>query len=87
MAMLSLLLSFLLLISLCANAMTLEEKVGQILLVHFHGPEINEDAKILAQEVKVGGFVYYDWANQLSEKNQILNLSKQLQAMSLTPLC
>jgi hypothetical protein len=27
--------------------LTLEEKVGQILIVHFHGEEANDDAKTL----------------------------------------
>ena len=37
--------------------MSLEEKVGQILMVHFHGEVSNEEARILIQDVKVGGII------------------------------
>ena len=45
--------------------MSLEEKVGQVLMVHFHGEMVNDDAKTLIQNVKVGGVIYYNWSNGL----------------------
>jgi beta-N-acetylhexosaminidase len=62
--------------------MTLEEKVGQLLLVHFNGEVANEDAKALIQEVYVGGIIYYNWANGLHSLEQIFNLSSGLQKLA-----
>lgn len=58
---------------------TLEQKVGQLLMVHFNGNEINEDARALIEQVHVGGFIYYQWANELSSPPQVQQLSSQLQ--------
>ncbi|MES2198558.1 MAG: glycoside hydrolase family 3 protein [Chlamydiota bacterium] len=63
--------------------MTLEEKVGQLFIVCFKGEEANEDAKILVQEIRVGGIIYYDWANGLHSPEQVLSLSLGLQKLTL----
>lgn len=62
--------------------LTLEEKVGQLLMVHFNGKEANEDARRLIQEMHVGGIIYYNWANGLEEPKQVWSLSLQLQQMA-----
>jgi beta-N-acetylhexosaminidase len=62
--------------------MTLEEKVGQLLLVHFNGEEANEEAKTLIQEVQVGGIIYYNWANGLHSPQQVSCLSRGLQELA-----
>jgi beta-N-acetylhexosaminidase len=62
--------------------MSLEEKVGQLLMVHFHGETINRDAKILVQEVKVGGIIYYNWSNGLTSPEQVQTLSAALQELT-----
>ncbi len=62
--------------------MSLEEKVGQLLMVHFNGETVNEDAKILVQEVKVGGIIYYNWSNGLHGPKQIQSLSSGLQTLA-----
>ena len=62
--------------------MSLEEKVGQLLMVHFHGEVANEDARILVQEVKVGGIIYYNWANGLHSPEQVRTLSHGLQILA-----
>lgn len=71
--------------SLC-GALTLEEKVGQLLIVHFNGREANEEAKALIQELHVSGFIYYNWANGLENPKQIQELSHGLQKLSTIPL-
>ncbi len=63
-------------------AMTIEEKVGQLLMVQFNGEEINEDAITLLQKAHVGGFIYYTWANGLHNPVQVQNLSNSLQALA-----
>ncbi len=66
--------------------MSLEEKVGQIMMVHFRGETINDEAKSLIQDIKVGGFIYYNWSNGLSSPKQIQTLSMDLQALARIPL-
>lgn len=62
--------------------MTLEEKVGQLLMVHFTGECANEDAKTLIQKVHVGGFIYYNWSNGLHSPKQVVELSLGLKRLS-----
>jgi beta-N-acetylhexosaminidase len=66
--------------------MTLEEKVGQLLIVHFPGKVINEDARVLVQEIGVGGIIYYVWANGLGSSQQVQSLSQGLQSLASIPL-
>lgn len=61
------------------DEMSLEEKIGQLLIVHFNGEIANEDAVFLIQKLHVGGFIYYNWANGLTDFDQVLNLSQSLQ--------
>jgi len=68
-----------------AKEMSLEEKVGQILVVQFHGEEANEDAKALVQEMHVGGFIYYTWSNGLTSPAQVKALSAGLQKLTKGP--
>lgn len=62
--------------------MSLEEKVGQILMVHFHGEVANDDAKILVQDAKVGSIIYYNWSNGLTSPAQVQVLSAGLQQLA-----
>lgn len=62
--------------------MSLEEKVGQLLMVHFHGETANDDAKSLIQKTHVGGIIYYNWANGLNSPQQVLSLSLGLQKLA-----
>lgn len=71
--------------TLCAQ-MTLEEKVGQILMVHFHGEEVNDEARFLIEKLHVGGIIYYNWANGLTSFEQVKQLSEGLQKHATTPL-
>ncbi len=61
--------------------MTLEEKVGQLLIAHFHGESANEDARILIEDACIGGIIYYEWANGLHSPQQVQNLSNELQKL------
>ncbi|MGR3951646.1 MAG: beta-N-acetylhexosaminidase [Chlamydia sp.] len=65
--------------SLSIENMTIEEKVGQLLIVGFQGKEVNKDALKLIQELHVGGIIYYNWANGLVSPQQIRILSNSLQ--------
>jgi beta-N-acetylhexosaminidase len=70
------------LFSLSVADLSLEEKVGQVLMVHFHGAEANEEAQSLIQDLHVGGIIYYSWANELSNPSQIQSLSQGLQRLA-----
>lgn len=61
------------------DSMSLEEKVGQILMAHFPGETVNDAARTLIRDVKVGGIIYYNWANGLRFFEQVKTLSAQLQ--------
>lgn len=65
-----------------AQTMTLEEKVGQLMMVHFHGEVANEDARTLIQDTKVGGIIYYNWSNGLHSPEQVQSLSAGLQMLT-----
>lgn len=62
--------------------MTLEEKVGQLLIVHFQGEIVNHEAQTLINDVKVGGIIYYNWSNGLHSPEQVQNLSFGLQNLA-----
>jgi beta-N-acetylhexosaminidase len=66
-----------------SQTMSLEEKIGQLLMVHFHGAVANEEAKSLIQDIKVGGIIYYNWSNDLDSPEQVRTLSNGLQNLSM----
>lgn len=68
----------------CKNPsmMSVEEKIGQLLMVHFNGNSANEDARILIQELHVGSIIYYTWANELSSHEQVRTLSVGLHQLA-----
>ncbi|MGK5593946.1 MAG: beta-N-acetylhexosaminidase [Parachlamydiaceae bacterium] len=68
------------------DRLSLEEKVGQLLVVHFRGETFNQEASRLLSEVYVGGFVLFPWANGLHSKEQTKELTALLQSNSATPL-
>ncbi|MEI8300387.1 MAG: hypothetical protein WCG10_02075, partial [Chlamydiota bacterium] len=39
---------------------SLEEKIGEMLIVHFHGTSFNEEARQFIEQLHVGGFIYYN---------------------------
>jgi beta-N-acetylhexosaminidase len=61
--------------------LSIEEKVGQIMMINFLGENPN-DAKNLIQEIKVGGIIYYTWANSLNSFKQVQELSLGLQELT-----
>jgi len=86
--------SFCLLLSLGANVkitqqlneMTLEEKVGQVIMAHVNAKEVTKEVETLVCELGVGGIIYYNWANGLDSRDQVKHLSNGMQAISKIPL-
>lgn len=68
------------------TSMTVEEKVGQTLMVHVQGEVVNQDAKSAIQDLHVGGIIYYTWANGLTSPKQVKELSASLQELASIPL-
>jgi beta-N-acetylhexosaminidase len=68
--------------SVLIEQMTLEEKVGQLFVAYFDGEEVNEHAKKLIEEMKIGGIIYYRFSNGLSDPIQVQRLSNGLQTLS-----
>jgi len=44
------------------NHLTIEEKVGQLLMVHFNGTIANEQAEQLINQTCIGNIILYNWA-------------------------
>jgi len=64
------------------QTLSLEEKVGQVLMAHFPGETANHEAKRLVQEIKVGSIIYYNWCNGLTSPAQVQALSAGLQQLA-----
>jgi len=64
------------------DAMTLEEKVGQIFMAYFDGENANDSAERLIRETKIGSIIYYNWANKLKDPLTIQQLSSDLQSLA-----
>ncbi|MFY4775203.1 beta-N-acetylhexosaminidase [Metabacillus sp. RGM 3146] len=57
--------------------MTLEEKVGQMLMIGFHGQKISSEAEDMIRNKKVGGIIYF--SRNMSSPGQVASLSNSLQ--------
>jgi beta-N-acetylhexosaminidase len=57
--------------------MTLEEKVGQLLMVGFYGNEEDKNIKSLIQNQKVGNVILFD--RNMNDPSQVAGLTNQLQ--------
>ncbi|MCX6990106.1 MAG: glycoside hydrolase family 3 protein [Chlamydiae bacterium] len=68
----------------CTNLkeLSLEQKVGQLFIVHFHGKEASVEAELLIQKAHVGGFIYYGWSNTLESFEQVKDLSLSLNELN-----
>jgi beta-N-acetylhexosaminidase len=70
--------------NIARSEFSLEEKIGQLLMVQFHGESVNEEAETLLRVAKVGAFIYYKWANGLTSPEQVQRLSAGLQALAVS---
>lgn len=61
--------------------MTIDEKIGQMILVGIEGYDLNENTKSLVQKSKVGGVILF--ANNVQETNQLLKLLNALKSENL----
>ncbi|MFU0825613.1 beta-N-acetylhexosaminidase [Clostridium sp.] len=58
------------------NAMTLDEKIGQMFIVGIDGYDLNDNSKSLIEKYKVGGFILFK--DNIKNVNQLLSLTNSL---------
>ncbi len=65
-------------------SMTLEEKVGQLFLVFFEGPEVSDDLRQMIDDYHVGGLVLFGIAGNIVSLSQVAALIGQAQTEAVT---
>ena len=72
---------------LVAN-MTDADKVGQLLMIGIHGKTLNDDAKFMLNEYRVGGIILFDRNMESKDqvKSLITDINKTSKSAGLTPL-
>lgn len=68
------------------ETLSVEEKVGQLLIVHCHGTSFNEEMEQFIKKLHIGGIIYYPFANPFSSKEEVISLNIALQQASPIPL-
>ena len=63
--------------------LTLEEKVGQLLMFAFHGTTFNEQLKIQLNKFHVGGIIHF--ARNIENPEQVTELNKNILNYSKIP--
>lgn len=66
------------------NDLTLEEKIGQMLMFAFHGQEFNDEILIRIKEFHVGGLIYF--GHNIKDCEQVKKLNKDIQKEAKIPL-
>lgn len=61
------------------SKMTLEEKVGQIMMVFFEGSTLSENLRKFVAELKVGGVILYSSRNNIESVGQVAELNGAIQ--------
>ena len=60
------------------KSMTLEEKIGQMMIVGVHGKAINTDIRFLLNNYHFGGIIFFD--RNMESKSQVKSFVEELQA-------
>ncbi|MCD7034624.1 beta-N-acetylhexosaminidase [Metabacillus sp. GX 13764] len=63
------------------KGMTLEEKVGQMMMIGIHGHTLNSEAEDMIRNKKIGGIIYF--SRNMSTPGQVAELSNSLQKEAL----
>lgn len=66
------------------NEMTLEEKIGQMMIIAYRKPTINDELSNLLNTVKPGGFIFFK--ENLVTYNESLELIKDIKNTAKTPM-
>jgi len=66
--------------------MTLDQKLGQMMIVQFVGPDYGLDISTMVSQYNVGAVLIFAANNNISNRNQLRNLISQMQKNSAIPL-
>ena len=66
------------------NNLTLEEKVGQLLMFAFHGTEFNDQILTQIEKLKVGGVIFF--GRNIVTPEQVKRLTSKIQEVAKIPL-
>ena len=66
------------------SQMTLEEKIGQMMIIGFHGTTANEDVNFMLNNYHFGGIIFFE--RNMESKAQVKSLTASLQAGRKLPL-
>jgi beta-N-acetylhexosaminidase len=73
-------------IDLITQRMTLDQKIGQLMLVQFVGPAYSNDLNIMINQYGVGTVLIFTANGNIVDKGQLTNLIQQMQSKSSIPL-
>ncbi len=73
-------------INLIVQNMTLDQKVGQMMLVQFVGPEYSYDISTMISQYDIGAVLLFTANNNIISKPQLTGLIQQMQKNSAVPL-
>lgn len=62
------------------SSMTIEEKVGQMLMVGFEGIQVNDQTRNFIQENHIGGIILFE--RNITDSKQLLNLNRELKELN-----
>lgn len=63
--------------------MPLKDQVGQVFIGFIHGASLDQDNEAFIKKTRLGNFIYFGWANELSSMEQVRAFSKELNAIAL----
>jgi len=66
--------------------MTLEQKLGQMVIVEFYGPTLNADLMQMIQGSQIGGVLIENKNGNAQTRNQLITLNQGMQAAAHIPL-
>ena len=73
-------------INLIVRRMTLDQKLGQMLIVQFVGPSYSLDLSTMINQYQVGAVLLFDANGNIVSKKQLTGLTRQMQSGSAFPL-
>ena len=68
------------------KAMSLEEKIGQMVMIGIHGTDVNEESLAMFRNYHIGGVILFDRNMKTQEQVKVLNEHLQEQAAGKLPL-
>ncbi|MCH9618967.1 MAG: Beta-hexosaminidase [Chlamydiia bacterium] len=74
---------FITFLSTFLSGVSIEEKVGAILMCPIHGEEVTEQVKSFLKETKISGIILYNWSNDITSSKKIRPFIKALQKESI----